>query len=153
MFIKKLVKKLNQRSIPYSIVGGYAVVIHGVIRGTLDIDLVTSLTKENLKKIEQALNELGLQSRIPVRADEIYEFRKEYIKNKNLIAWNFVNPANPTEVVDILITKDLNHFKSQAISLQNTEIQVISKKDLIQMKKQSGRPQDLEDVKALESIP
>lgn len=33
--------------------------------------------------------------------------RKEYIENRNLIAWSFVDYQNPSRQVDILITKDL----------------------------------------------
>jgi hypothetical protein len=32
------------------------------------------------------------------------------------------------------------------------EISVIAKQDLIDMKRESGRPQDMEDIKALENL-
>lgn len=133
--------------------GGFAVVIHGAVRGTVDIDVLTSLNKKNLEKIENVLNKLGLQSRIPVSASEVFQFREEYIKNKNLIAWSFVDPKNPVNVVDVLITEDLAAYENEKIPLKDFNVKVISKKSLIKMKKKSGRPQDLEDVKALERIP
>ena len=30
-----------------------------------------------------------------------------FIQEKNLIAWSFYNPNNPSEIIDILIHKDL----------------------------------------------
>lgn len=119
----------------------------------MDIDVLTSLNKKNLEKIENVLNKLGLQSRIPVSASEVFQFREEYIKNKNLIAWSFVDPKNPVNVVDVLITEDLAAYENEKIPLKDFNVKVISKKSLIKMKKKSGRPQDLEDVKALERIP
>ena len=152
MFLKKVVQMLKKEKIPYTLVGGYAVVLHGAVRGTVDIDLLTSLTLKNLEKLEEAMKQLGLQSRLPIQAKDIYHFREEYIKNKNLVAWSFSNPTNPTEVVDVLITHDLKEFHSQVMKTKNLSIHVIRKDSLIQMKKSSGRPQDLEDIKALEKL-
>ena len=55
MFLKKVVQMLKKEKIPYTLVGGYAVVLHGAVRGTVDIDLLTSLTLKNLEKLEEAM--------------------------------------------------------------------------------------------------
>ncbi len=56
------------------------------VRGTVDVDIVIQLKQSAFNKAEQALMELGLQPRLPVSADDVFLFREEYIKNKNLIA-------------------------------------------------------------------
>ena len=152
MFIASVVKALTANHVRFTLVGGYAVVLHGCVRGTVNIDIVVSLKESELKKAEFALNSIGLQSRIPVTHKDIFLFREEYIKNKNLIAWSFVNPKNALEVVDIIITTDLSELKSINIKSLGLEIPVCSIDDLIKMKTASARPQDLEDVKALKAI-
>jgi hypothetical protein len=89
---------------------------------------------------------------LPVVAREVFEFREEYISRRNLVAWSFTNPANPLEVVDIIITHDLARMKSETMRIRGKRVEVLSIRDLIAMKRASGRDQDLEDVKALEEI-
>lgn len=95
---------------------------------------------------------MGFCPRLPITAKEIFNFRKEYIANRNLIAWSFYNPKNLSEVVDIIITHDLEKLSFIKINLSNLTVNVLSKKDLIKMKEKSGRPQDLLDVEALKKL-
>ena len=152
MFLLKLAEALRTNNVPYAVVGGLAVALHGVTRSTLDIDFVIQISKTNFESVEKALKELGLASRIPVTAKEMAQFRLEYIEKKNLLAWSFSNPKNPIETVDIIIILDRKDIQVEIISIYGIKIPLISKKDLIEMKTKSGRPQDLEDVKALKSL-
>ena len=126
--------------------------LHGVVRGTVDVDLVLKVSRTNYQNAEKGLLELGLTSRLPVGADEVFHFRKEYISNRNMKAWNFINPQNPTQAVDIIISQDLGRMKVDRIKAGKCILPVLSVRDLIRMKRKSGRPQDLQDIKALEKI-
>lgn len=152
MFIKKLIQALSKEGVNYALVGGYAVALHGAIRGTVDVDLVINLDEEQYQAAEKALTGMGLEPRLPVSANEVFHFREEYIRNKNLSAWSFYNPKNPLEIVDIIITNDLRDMNTVDKKLYHLTIKVASIPDLIEMKKESGRPQDLEDIKALEKL-
>lgn len=152
MFIHKVCLALQAAKVPYAVVGGYAVALHGAIRGTVDVDIVTKWTLSNLIKVEKALLGLGLVSRIPVNAENIFNFRDEYIQNRNLIAWNFYDPLNPLNQVDVIITYDLTKKEVDSIRTELGTIKVLSCKDLIAMKKSAGRPQDIEDVRILEGL-
>jgi hypothetical protein len=148
----RLVDAFKKNDIKYALVGGYAVALHGVLRGTVDIDLLTHLRAAELEKMEKALRSLGLQSRIPVTAKEVAAFRKEYVERRNLIAWSFVNPKNPAEVVDILLTHDLSEVETTIKAVQSRRIFICQIDDLIRLKKEAGREQDLIDIKALQEI-
>lgn len=150
MFIYKVCEALKEAVIPYAIVGGYAVALHGALRGTVDIDIVIKWSLKNLQNVEKALKDLGLVSRLPLDADSVFHFRQEYIQNRNLIAWNFYDPKNPINQVDLIINYDLKKGHIKTIKTEQGEITILSRRDLIEMKKASGRPQDLEDIKALE---
>lgn len=152
MFINLVCEALKKARVPYAIVGGYAVALHGAPRGTLDIDFVIEWSLKNLQKAEETLKSLGLVSRIPVDAKSVFDFREEYIINRNLIAWNFYDPNNPSHEVDLIITFNLKDKAINTIKSVGGNIKILSKKDLIEMKKASGRPQDLIDIQALEQI-
>jgi len=98
------------------------------------------------------MKEIGLVSRLPVSAREIFQFREEYINNRNLVAWNFYNPADASQQVDIIITYDLKGKGLQRLDTRSGTLQILGLAELIQMKRESGRPQDIEDVKALEKL-
>ena len=61
-------------------------------------------------------------------------------------------PTILSEQVDIIITYDLKNKRTKRIDLAGMTVQILSLKDLIDMKRQSARPQDVEDVKALEKL-
>ena len=152
MFILKVASALNKARVPYAIVGGHAVSLHGAVRGTVDVDLITRWSLENLIRIQSALMEIELSPRLPINPENLFHSRDEYVKNKNLVAWNFINSDNPTEQVDVVITYDLTGVTIREFKIQGETLPVISKKDLIAMKKASGREQDLLDVSALERL-
>ncbi|MBC8523785.1 MAG: hypothetical protein ISR97_02880 [Nitrospira sp.] len=152
MWIKQLIDSLERHKVKYAIVGGYAVALHGAVRGTVDIDLVLKISRANYRNAEKALLALGLTSRLPIGADDVINFREEYLLNRNMTAWNFTNPQNPIETVDIIISHDLSKMKINRIKAGKSILSVVSVRDLIKMKRESGRPQDLEDIKALKRI-
>ncbi len=152
MFIQKICTALAKEKIPYAIVGGIAVALHGLPRGTFDLDLVIRWNEKNLLGAENILKSCGLISRLPINAKDIFTFRDEYIENRNLIAWNFYNPKAQNEQVDLLINFDLGRKKTTIKKISNSELHVLNVKDLIKMKRKAGREQDLSDVQALETL-
>lgn len=153
MFIYRFANSLKKYQIPYAIVGGHAVALHGALRGTVDIDFIIKWNKTNLLNAEKALNSIGLISRLPINAEDVFNFRDEYIEKRNLIAWSFYNPAKNEEQIDLLINFDLGRKKVITAELEDATIHYLNKKDLIAMKKLSGREQDLADIDALEKLP
>ena len=152
MFLLRVCDALAKAGVRFAIAGGYAVALHGAVRGTVDVDIVVRLEEAAFANADAALKGIGLQPRLPVTAAEVFRFREEYIRNRNLLAWSFVNPANPAEVVDVLIAENLADCKAVQIPVKGRTVPVVSKADLIRMKTRSGRPQDVEDVAALKRL-
>jgi hypothetical protein len=151
-FLARVGAALEAAGVRYALVGGYAVALHGAVRGTVDVDVILAWDARSLRTAVEALKGIGLVSRLPITADDVFRFRDEYINNRNLIAWNFYNPGDLTEQLDIVISTDLKGKKVQAIQTAEGTLRVLSRKDLIAMKRASGRPQDLADVEALEKL-
>ena len=152
VFVQEVIRALNKHRVKYVLVGGYAVALHGAVRGTVDVDIAIALNRATFKRAENALLEIGLESRLPVTAEEVFSFREEYIRKRHLTAWSFANPGNPLEVVDILITEDANKIAVVNKSAFGMSVRIAAIRDLIAMKKKAGRAQDLEDIKALRKL-
>lgn len=152
MFIQTVIRALDEHRVKYALVGGYAVALHGAIRGTVDVDIAIALNRATFKRIETDLHEIGLESRLPVTAEEVFAFREEYIQNRNLKTWSFANPRNPLEVVDILITEDAKRINTVNKRAFGMIVKVAAIADLIAIKQKAGRAQDLEDIKALRKL-
>jgi len=153
MFIHDICSALDQAEVSYVIVGGYAVALHGAIRGTVDVDIIIEWSLKNLQDAENVFKHIGLVSLIPITAEAVFHFREEYIYHRNLIAWNFYDPSNPLNQVDIIINYDLKSTSAaKIIKTSQGTIRILSLDELIKMKKAAGRPQDLEDIKALDLL-
>ena len=53
--VESIVKSLNAAGVRYLIAGGMAVVAHGYLRLTMDLDLILDLNEENLRAAVSAL--------------------------------------------------------------------------------------------------
>ncbi len=148
----QFLEQLEDSGLAYAIVGGMALALHGAVRGTIDLDLCMALDEKSLSKAENFFKENHFVSRIPVNAKEIFQFREEYIAKKNLIAWSFYHRHKPSFVVDVLLIEDVKRIKIVKMKAYGIHIAVASIDDLIRMKTKSGRPQDVEDVKALREL-
>ena len=47
-----LCKALNQEGVRYVLIGGFAVILHGYVRATKDIDLLVDASVENIQRLK-----------------------------------------------------------------------------------------------------
>lgn len=158
MFYEELFEKLNKSGVDYVVVGGVALVLHGVVRLTADLDLMVHLEEGNLSKFVNIMNELGYRPKVPVKAEEFINAknRATWIKEKNMKVFSFFHPERPINLVDVLVEEpvDYNIIKSEAVKIisGSVSIPVVSVRNLIKLKEISGRPQDIADIAALKEI-
>ncbi len=158
MFYKNIFKALSTHRIRYVVVGGVAVLLHGVVRLTADLDLSVSLDSGNLKAFVDLMNEMGFKPRIPVDAHELIsqETRASWKREKEMIAFTFYQPEKMIQQIDVFI-EDLIPFadlERDAVTFDifGIEVKVASLKHLKQLKSLSGRPGDKADIDALNEI-
>ena len=70
--IERVLSALNTEGIRYLVVGGVAVVLHGHLRTTADLDLVIQLEPDNVRRAMRALTALGYAPRAPVQAEAFF---------------------------------------------------------------------------------
>ncbi len=150
--------EFNRRGVRYVLVGGLAVVLHGHARLTMDADIVVALDEENATKAVDALLALGFVPRSPVDAHSfaLESQRKKWIEEKNMLVFSMVDPTNPFFAVDLFVDPPLAYAElassAETRDLDGVPITICSKRDLIRMKRISGRREDLADVEALEGL-
>lgn len=155
--LKYMFSALNRAGIRYVVIGGLAVVIHGVERATFDLDICLAMNKANIDKLWRTLSGLGYRTRQPLGVDDLTDPGRlaALIEEKNLKAVTFWNPEDQRALeVDVVIAPGLPFetvFNNRIeFSYQGEAIPVAAKSDLTAMKQMTGRARDVADVKALE---
>lgn len=82
---RQLLNSLNSNGVEYLVVGGYAVIHHGYVRTTGDMDIWIAPTPTNAKNVEKAIRSLGfnppwLKSEIFLKAGSVLRIGQEPLK-------------------------------------------------------------------------
>ncbi len=158
MVFEELFRDLEKNKIQYLVVGGVAVVLHGFLRSTADLDLMVALNPPNLKAFLELMTQKGYKPKAPVRVMDFLSLknRREWKRKKGMLVFSFYHPAKPPELIDVFVDEPIPFNRAfqqrESISIGKTTISVINVQDLITLKKKAGRPQDLEDIRALKKL-
>lgn len=131
---------LEKHKIDFLLVGGYAVVLHGYIRSTGDMDLWIERKSQNYQKLEKVYAEFGA----PI-------FPKEQFSNENFNVWGIGREPSKIEIltqVDGLTFED-SFKKRNYFKVDTLQIPYIDFEDLIKNKLATGRYKDLADIEQL----
>ncbi len=82
-------KGLNDRSVRYALIGGFAMAMRGVQRATLDLDFILAL--EDLDKADETLHELGFERYF--HSSNVSHYRNDEISGRIDILHAFRRPA------------------------------------------------------------
>ncbi len=145
MFFYQVIESLERNAIPYLVTGGYAVALHGYIRKTFDIDIISDNSFEGLVEIEHALKECGL------RPENFSAQSIEKLKDVET-SWYFINPKDETQRVDIHIQFNALKMNSKIKRMQSYQVPIVTFEDLVKMKEGSSEEKDKNDLKFLLEI-
>jgi len=139
---KEFIESLNDNSVRYLVVGGYAVALHGHPRYTKDIDIWIEMTPENAQRVIEALAQFGFGS-LGLRAEDILE------------ADQIIQLGYPPARIDLLTTVPGVEFETcyasrVQVEIDNVTINFIDLDNLKRSKRAAGRLQDLADLENLE---
>ena len=149
---------LNAAHVKYLVVGGLAVVLHGVSRFTWDVDLTVELTTDNLDRLAKALKRLGFVPRVPAPVQGLADAatRRHWVQQKHMTVFSFIQRTSPPRVVDILLNPpgrfDAIHRRRAIVKAWGIAVPLVPVDVLVKMKQAAGRPQDLFDAQALKAL-
>ena len=99
--VQEIIEALNNANVRYVVAGGLAVVAHGYLRLTMDIDLVIDLERGNLLRGLTALEAVGYKPRLPVTNEQFADAgtRESWIRDKNMMVFPLWNPSDINGIV------------------------------------------------------
>jgi predicted nucleotidyltransferase len=156
--IEQVLAALNAEKVRYLVVGGVAVVLHGHLRTTADLDLVVELAPDNARRALSALSTLGFRPRAPVPAEQFADarIREAWAEEKGLTVFSLWSDRLPDVEVDLFVREPFDfesvYARAVRVPLDTTVVTVVSLEDLITLKRAAGRPIDLADIEALRAI-
>jgi hypothetical protein len=150
---RELFRALAQREVEYVTIGGIAIQAYGGQRLTQDLDVAIAASTENHSRLADAL--LDLDARILGPDGQ----RSRSVPSAPLLAssdqWHLITIHGPLDV--LTLPAHLGSFtdmraRAHEVSLGDLSIPIAHRDDLLKMKRAAGRPQDLADVRLLESL-
>jgi hypothetical protein len=158
LIYEDIFRALYEEEVRYLVVGGMAVNLYGYVRMTVDLDIMVDLEEENLKRLIKAMERVNCRPKVPVKPIEftLSEKREQWMVEKEAVVFTFIDLSDPIKHIDIFIKNPIDFEKAYQsrtiIHLKNIPINLAAIDDLIELKRLSGRPRDLEDIYHLTKI-
>lgn len=158
--VQRIIEALNAAGVRYVFAGGLAVIAHGYLRLTQDIDLIIDLERENLLAGLKALEGIGYRPRLPVSLEQFAdaETRVGWIREKNMLVFPFWQPALAHGLtVDVFVECpfdfDEEYENAKWMDFKAGEkAPFVGLECLVRMKKAAARPKDLADIDQLRKV-
>lgn len=142
---REFIKALNDNHVEYVLVGGMAVILHGYIRGTGDMDIWVNKTKDNYHQLILAYQQFGMP---------LFDMTEEDFLGEKFDVWSIgVQPVKieiMTAVKGVLFEEA--YAQSQIYTEDGLAIRFMHLNHLIQAKRASGRFRDLDDIEQLTKV-
>lgn len=140
---RDFLKALNDHDVEYILVGGMAVILHGYVRTTGDMDVWVNRTKENYQKITKAFSDFGMS---------LFDMTEANFLSGRFDVWSF--GISPVKIELMTAVKGLDFDEAfrnaQFYTEEDISIRFLHLNNLIQSKKASGRHKDLDDIDQLD---
>ncbi len=142
----KLLADLNRAEIGYVVIGGIAVIRHGVVRATRDVDVMLAPTEGSRAALRDLVDDWGAtrQDGTPLGA-------------RDLVPGRNVHLATPHGLLDVLaeqsppLTFEEVASRAEERRVDGTPAPICSLGDLVALKRLAGRPRDEVDLADLET--
>ncbi|HUO86162.1 MAG TPA: hypothetical protein VM617_02125 [Thermoanaerobaculia bacterium] len=136
----RLCRALEREEVRYALIGGFAVILHGYVRGTKDIDLLVDPSEENIRALKRALADLPDNAAAEIADGDVGRY-------------TVVRVADEV-VIDLMASacgvtfEDIAGDGIEHLDLGDVAVPVATKQSLIRMK-QTVRDSDAADVRFL----
>jgi hypothetical protein len=156
----EVIAALLKRNVRFIICGGWAVVLHGVRRMTVDLDLSLDMDSGNLRCFLDAMQDLRLTPAVPVPPEFLLDdkMRQFMVSEKNAAVFSFIDPDNPYRQVDVMLTEEGSYDRlypdSVPVEIGGYTVRIASVNGLIHMKEllEHPRQKDLQDILDLRKL-
>lgn len=140
-----IIKELDKYKVEYILIGGYAVILHGLPRTTQDMDIILKMSVDNISAFQNALKSLYDDKDI------------EEINFKELNKYAVIRYGTPDNFyLDIMARigeiADYDTIEHEVKVIDNQKIKVATAEALYKLKSNTVRPQDKSDAIFLKEL-
>ncbi len=134
---KEILSAFIEEKVEFLVVGAYAMAFHGFVRATGDIDLWIRISDENAGKVWRALERFGAP---------LFDLSKEDLQTPGMVFQIGLVPSR----IDVITQIDAVEFEDawkehKTVEIENLQIPVIGKTQLLINKQSTGRAKDRYD--------
>ena len=147
-----LLRRLAEAQVEFVVIGGIAVLVHGHVRATVDLDICYARTPENLERLVRALSPIHPRLR---GAPEGLPFFFDVQTLRNGLNFTLVTDEGEIDLVgEVTGVGGYGDLALQAVptEIHGTRLKLMSLDDLVRSKAAAGRPKDLLDLEALRAL-
>ena len=139
---RDFIQALNEQQVEYVLVGGMAVILHGYVRTTGDMDIWVNKTKLNYQRLVKAYTQFGMP---------LFDMTESAFVSDQYDVWSIGAPPVKIEVMTAVKGLNFNETSetAQVYEERGLRIRFIDVDHLIKAKKASGRFRDLDDIEQL----
>lgn len=140
----RILEDLNRFGVRYVLIGGIALIRHGVVRATRDVDAVVAGDDANLEAIRQLVAswEATRPDGSPLPADDIRPGRPIHLKTPHGDVDLLPDGRSPLNYVELA-------QRSETRRVDGVPAPICSLGDLVALKRNAGRERDLADLSDL----
>ena len=141
----RIIDTINRYDVEYVVIGGVAMISHGMPRLTQDLDLLLKLTKDNVDKLRNALYSI-------YNDDEIEEITYAELQQYSVIRYGTPDGCYLDIMARIGEESDYYSIKREEKEIESVTIQLASVESLFKLKKDTVRPEDKRDALFLQKL-
>lgn len=151
-----MLRALEREGARFAVAGGFACLAYGVVRVTMDLDLLVDVSDDNLLILWETLSRLGFMPQQPISRHDAVSAASllRLSREKGMQALSWVHGTQPFLIVDLLVGESFRWSDDlvRRASVFGVETRVLSREELVRLKKLAGRNKDLIDVQELERL-
>lgn len=134
-----LCKALNDEGVRYVLIGGFAVILHGFVRATKDVDLLVDSSVENVQRLKRAMSTLPDNAIALMSDDEVDRYGVVRVADEFVVA--LMKSACGIEYDEA--AAHVEHHEVNGVPIP------VAGKELLIRTKDTVRPSDAADVRFL----
>jgi predicted nucleotidyltransferase len=141
----QVLKALKEKKVDYILIGGFAVILHGMPRLTQDIDIFVKMNPGNVAKLQEAL--YGI-----FQDDSINNITIDELKRYSVIRYGSPDGFYIDIMARLGEVAAYDNVDCETMTIDGIQINVATPEALFNLKKDTPRPEDKRDAVFLSEL-